>query len=214
VSHVEWSETDRENNDARYRDARSGNLYQRPSLWIFVVGVATVRSSRTPSGGAMNRPYTYKPYTYKDPTTKFNETKLRDKLREMVLGPHWWRIENRFGKGVPDLNACYNSKEIWVETKVRRGPFALVTEHQKNWHRDRIAAGGTTFFLLGERVGRGKILVTIWSGSKGTELIEKPYREVPGYMAELSALYAPSLLRVFFEPGYFAAAPWSERKTA
>ena len=50
--------------------------------------------------------------------------------------------------------------------------------------------------------------------SKGTELIEKPYREVPGYMAELSALYAPSLLRVFFEPGYFAAAPWSERKTA
>ena len=79
-------------------------------------------------------------------------------MRTRGLPGHWQRIENRVGRGVPDLNYCLDERmEGWVELKaVPRSPknpskpvkVSHFTKEQRFWHRERWAAGGVTSVLL------------------------------------------------------------------
>ncbi len=65
---------------------------------------------------------------------------------------HWSRLESLASPGVPDLNGCYESKEIWIELKV------LTTRTDKSfpkwrplqiaWQTSRTRVGGCVWNLV------------------------------------------------------------------
>ena len=74
------------------------------------------------------------------------EAKFKAEIRKNIVGPHWQSIESWIiGAGIPDLNACYHGKEIWIECKIHpRKP----TPKQINWWERRHAAGGRVFLMV------------------------------------------------------------------
>lgn len=70
----------------------------------------------------------------------------------------WMRCENAVAIGVPDLNACIEGKEFWVELKcpkvhVRKSTPVFGSSHklssmQLSWFRRQAAAGGKGFVLV------------------------------------------------------------------
>ena len=49
--------------------------------------------------------------------SKTNESKLYALLKKHLKDVHFTRIESHTENGIPDVNACYNGKDIWVELK-------------------------------------------------------------------------------------------------
>lgn len=87
------------------------------------------------------------------------EAKFRSDIRKNVKGPHWQPIETwLIAGGVPDMNACWQGREIWIETKIHpRKP----TDKQLNWARLRTNEGGRCWFLtkIPEKRGMPAMLV-------------------------------------------------------
>ena len=86
------------------------------------------------------------------------------KLRRTHQPIHIERIENRVGVGVPDVQGCYNGIPFMVELKVAPKPTKpntpvkiVLRESQREWHSDRLAAGGRSFFLV--QVGKTRYLL-------------------------------------------------------
>jgi hypothetical protein len=61
----------------------------------------------------------------------------------------WQRVENSgVGRGVPDLNGCYNGTEVWIENKTTEGWAVGVRPEQSAWAARRHRAGGRVFFAV------------------------------------------------------------------
>ncbi len=84
-------------------------------------------------------------------------------MRKGGLPGHWVRVENRVGRGTPDVNYCLpEGTEGWLELK-SLGRFPANSDHefrirhftrqQRFWIRARVRVGGVVAVLL--RVERG-----------------------------------------------------------
>ena len=73
------------------------------------------------------------------------ESQLSTKIQKLLPEAHWQRIENQVGVGCPDLNGCYQGKELWFELKIWGG--AKLRGAQASWHMRRRVVGGKSFIL-------------------------------------------------------------------
>ena len=60
---------------------------------------------------------------------------------------HVQRIETTTGSGIPDINICLQSKEIWVEAKMVLPAGVILRKEQFAWGHRRVADGGQVFVL-------------------------------------------------------------------
>lgn len=58
------------------------------------------------------------------------------------LPGHLNRIENIVSAGIPDVNACHQGREAWIELKVAKGNSVHFRSAQLAWFAKRLAAGG------------------------------------------------------------------------
>ena len=71
---------------------------------------------------------------------------LRENLSKEV---HFQRIETGgTAKGVPDVNLCYQGKEIWIELKSITGNKLTLSEFQIVWMHNRDKSGGKCLILV------------------------------------------------------------------
>lgn len=89
----------------------------------------------------------------------FNRAVVRE-LRKR--GWHVQPIEDKMAVGVPDINACCQHQEVWIELKVFSLPkrdtthvrFGLRKE-QENWALLRSNVGGSWFLMAREKMSGG-----------------------------------------------------------
>jgi hypothetical protein len=60
---------------------------------------------------------------------------------------HLFRIESSTINGIPDVNACIDGKEFWIELKCNRGKNIGISKYQFVWHLKRNKCGGKCFIL-------------------------------------------------------------------
>ena len=73
------------------------------------------------------------------------EKVLRKLLIKNMPEVHWQPIETGgTARGVPDLNGCYLSREIWIELKQGK---PRLSAFQMNWIRKRDNAGGRVWVV-------------------------------------------------------------------
>lgn len=76
---------------------------------------------------------------------------LWERLKARMPAPHWQRIESgATGRGVPDINGCFQGRDIWIELKTVKQGALVLTWTQVVWHERRVRAGGTTFILAAD----------------------------------------------------------------
>jgi hypothetical protein len=78
------------------------------------------------------------------------ESLLWKQLRVNSTGIHWQRIESgATASGIPDVNGCFEGREIWVELKVVRGN-KIGSDGQCSVHGstlEQVMAGNVMFSL-------------------------------------------------------------------
>lgn len=100
---------------------------------------------------------------------------LHAHLRVLLGSPvDWQAIESALtGAGIPDSNACWRGKEIWVECKATpsRGGYSLpsLDTMQVGWHIRRMACGGTTWVLTRRRPRSNFLVDELWL-HRGTDI--------------------------------------------
>ena len=67
-------------------------------------------------------------------------------IRSKLPG-HVQRIENLVTPGAPDVNACYQGRETWIELKVAKGNWIHFRNSQLAWFAKRTVAGGSVKVL-------------------------------------------------------------------
>ena len=83
---------------------------------------------------------------------------VRSLVKSMTdRGWHVQRLEDKFSVGIPDINACKDGDDIWLEAKVFAWPKRATTKtkicvrpYQVSWAHRRIKAGGTCFLIAFE----------------------------------------------------------------
>lgn len=92
--------------------------------------------------------------------TSYSESDFRKVVSAELrgLGAHVVAIESRTFAGIPDINWCYQGVEGWIELKMVRGHKLRhpLTAQQRNWIRQRKAAGGRVHILTREFPGKGQ----------------------------------------------------------
>jgi len=63
------------------------------------------------------------------------------------LPGHVTRVENVVGIGTPDVNACYQGAETWLELKVAKGNYIYLRASQVAFCVRRVAEKGRIFFV-------------------------------------------------------------------
>ena len=80
------------------------------------------------------------------------------------------------GRGIPDVNLCYQGQEVWVELKVVSGRKINITAEQCAWHYRRVRAGGKTYIVARDKadgVRKGKYdKLYVWSGEHAVAVQE------------------------------------------
>jgi hypothetical protein len=67
------------------------------------------------------------------------------------------RIENLIGAGTPDVNVCFQGKEVWLELKINENGRYKIRKEQHVWGMLRARLGGGSVYLLGYRPDDGEI---------------------------------------------------------
>ncbi len=74
---------------------------------------------------------------------------LRQLFRRYLPEPDYATIETGLvSLGVPDLNACLNGAEVWIEMKVCSGWSVTIRPEQSAWAERRIRHGGRVFLAV------------------------------------------------------------------
>ena len=60
---------------------------------------------------------------------------------------HLVRIESHTINGIPDVNACMEGNEFWLELKANDAKNYGLSKYQINWFLKRSRAGGKSFIL-------------------------------------------------------------------
>lgn len=79
--------------------------------------------------------------------SKTNEAKLYKLLKDNLKNVHFTRIESHTEQGIPDVNACYNGKEVWIELKANLHKDLGLSKYQIVWIRKRTMHGGKVFIM-------------------------------------------------------------------
>jgi len=94
--------------------------------------------------------------------SKTNESKLFALLKKHLKEVHFTRIESYTENGIPDVNACLNGKEIWIELKANTSKDLGLSKWQRVWIAKRIKVGGTVFIM---NRPQKELTLRIYSGS-------------------------------------------------
>ena len=78
---------------------------------------------------------------------KTNESKIYDLLKANLKNVHFTRIESHTENGIPDVNACYNGVEAWIELKANLSKDLGLSKYQIVWIRRRIMSGGNVWIM-------------------------------------------------------------------
>lgn len=84
------------------------------------------------------------------------------------LPGHLVRIENVVGVGTPDVNACWQGKEAWIELKVAKGHYIYFRSAQVVFITRRVRENGRVFVLV-----RYDETLLIFSGAELVSLSDK-----------------------------------------
>lgn len=74
------------------------------------------------------------------------ESTLWTLIRDRLPG-HLTRIENLAGIGQPDVNACYDGSEVWIELKMMKGNYLYFRTSQISFFSRRCKERGRVFVL-------------------------------------------------------------------
>lgn len=74
------------------------------------------------------------------------EKQLLRALKRKIPGKYT-AIENSISSGIPDISACIEGKDIWIELKIMHGNHVLIRPSQVNWIRAHHKAGGLSWVL-------------------------------------------------------------------
>lgn len=73
---------------------------------------------------------------------------------------HWQSIETGgTGRGIPDLNACHNGREVWIELKRVDGWQVKFRPEQVAWIERRARVGGRVYVMARKR---GVVVDDLW----------------------------------------------------
>lgn len=111
----------------------------------------------------------------------------------------WMRCENAVAIGVPDINACIDGNEFWVELKcpkvhVRKttpvfGSSHKISSMQLSWFRRQAAAGGRGFVLV-----CNDALTLLLDGSRLTSAVNRMTIDELKASHELCLFYSPAAI--------------------
>jgi DNA-directed RNA polymerase specialized sigma54-like protein len=77
------------------------------------------------------------------------EKSLYQTLKNSLPKVHWQRIETgALGTGVPDVNACWQGNEFWIELKIGTIQSVNLSAQQCAWHTRRATRGGISWILI------------------------------------------------------------------
>ena len=95
---------------------------------------------------------------------------------------HWQRMETgSTGRGVPDVNGCFEGQEFWIELKVTNTKKVALRPEQVAWHLLRARAKGKTYILVKAKKG-----IYLFAGKDAKEVLDE------GLNAEALAVYQGS----------------------
>jgi Holliday junction resolvase len=77
--------------------------------------------------------------------SKTNESKLYNLIKTNLKNVHFMRIESYTEQGIPDVNACYNGKELWLELKCNTAKNLGLSKYQIVWIMRRVKHGGVVW---------------------------------------------------------------------
>jgi hypothetical protein len=79
--------------------------------------------------------------------SKTNEYKLFQLLKNNLKNTHFTRIESHTELGIPDVNACHNGQEVWLELKANSRKDLGLSKYQIVWMKKRIKHGGNVWIM-------------------------------------------------------------------
>jgi hypothetical protein len=94
--------------------------------------------------------------------SKTNEYKLFQLLKNNLKNTHFTRIESHTELGIPDVNACHNGQEVWLELKANSRKDLGLSKYQVVWMKKRIKHGGNVWIMNRPLLQRA---LKIYSGS-------------------------------------------------
>lgn len=81
---------------------------------------------------------------------------LRKLVQANIKGPHWQAIETGgTGRGIPDLEGCWQGVSVWIEMKLTGGYTAGLRPEQIGWIHRRSRAGGRVFVMVRRKWAEG-----------------------------------------------------------
>ena len=95
--------------------------------------------------------------------SKSNEFNLYQTIKSKLKNVHFTRIESSTQNGIPDVNACKNGSECWLELKCNSAKNLGLSKYQMVWIMNRTKAGGRIFIMnkpLSQRA------INIYTGSQ------------------------------------------------
>lgn len=121
----------------------------------------------------------------------------------------WMRCENAVASGVPDINACIDGREFWIELKCPKkharestpvfGGSHKISAMQLSWFRRQAAAGGHGFVIV--------------SNEQNTLLLDGAYLSSAVNQMTLDAIKATKGLCLFHAPADITQA-WGRLRIA
>jgi hypothetical protein len=79
---------------------------------------------------------------------KSGEAKLWERIKNLKLNYHMFRVESRTVNGIPDVSGLGNEIYFWLELKANDRKDYGLSKWQMNWHTEHNAKGGNAFILL------------------------------------------------------------------
>ena len=79
--------------------------------------------------------------------SKSNEFNLYQTIKSKLKNVHFTRIESSTQNGIPDVNACKNGNECWLELKCNSAKNLGLSKYQIVWIINRTKAGGRIFIM-------------------------------------------------------------------
>ena len=79
--------------------------------------------------------------------SKTNEYKLFQLIKNNLKNTHFTRIESHTELGIPDVNACHNGQEVWLELKANSRKDLGLSKYQIVWMKKRIKHGGNVWIM-------------------------------------------------------------------
>ena len=90
-----------------------------------------------------------------------HESKLWERIKNLHLPGHIFRIESNTINGIPDVVGLLEGKYFWLELKANDSKDYGISRCQMNWHSKHNELGGNAFILLKPRKEPGLKLLRV-----------------------------------------------------